>query len=65
MDKDTVKNAFKSRIILGKPRTPQTVKWFVKTGFTKTERNAGAILMALTVFNFFTSIVLVFLTLQR
>lgn len=49
---------FTSRVLLGSPQTPGTVRWFIKYGLTKRERTAGAILIAITIFNFLVSITL-------
>jgi len=59
------KNRFLSRVLLGQPMTPKTVHWFVKSGLTKTERTAGALLIVLTILDFVTSILILAFVFRR
>lgn len=49
---------FKSRAILGEPRTPGMVTWLVKKGIVKSELVAGRVLLTITIVSFVLAILI-------
>ena len=52
---------YKSRVILGQPETPKMVKFLIGKGIVKSEKQAGYLMICMTMLFFLSSFILIYL----